>query len=153
AAGTSHPPVMSTPRSLVLALLLLPPALDGSSRSTERRSLRESRTVTSIEHWRAGSPFVLRGSVTVAPGGTLSIDPGTRMEATPGSAIVIQRGGRIIADGTMLRPIVLSCRSSVKLAGCWEGLVINGNAPINIGTPVPAAGQRPRTNAIVVPPT
>ncbi len=81
----------------------------------------------------------LVGEVRLAAGRTLVIEAGTRVEATPGSRLVIERGASIIADGTALRPIVLTCVGSLAepllAPGCWGGVVLQGFAPVNGGTP------------------
>jgi alpha-tubulin suppressor-like RCC1 family protein len=77
----------------------------------------------------------LAGPVRVEAGGTLEIEPGTRIEARPGVGIDVQRDGLLMANGTLLEPIVMTCTSSTKYAGCWNGLRIHGFARINFGTP------------------
>jgi len=85
--------------------------------------------------------YEIQGRVKVRNGATLTIQAGTRVEGgtpAPGqdvSTLIIQRDGRIVAIGTPLEPIVMSCTSPTKVAGCWGGLVIAGNSSINDGTP------------------
>ncbi len=77
----------------------------------------------------------LVGPVEVEAGGSLVIEAGTRIEARPGASIDVQRDGAIIANGTLLEPIVLTCGSVPRYAGCWNGLRLRGYARINYGTP------------------
>lgn len=87
--------------------------------------------------------YILEGLVRIGgqgagdSAGVLIIEPGTRVEGsstvTP-AALFIQRNGRIYADGTALEPIVFSCNAATKAKGCWGGIFIGGNAPINNGT-------------------
>jgi hypothetical protein len=94
-------------------------------------------------------------NVYVRNNATLTIDPGTRIEGWYGTGVfgsggvgqgqgtlIIQRDGRIVADGTALEPIIFSCRLpnfmgprgeaiGTRWPGCWGGLIIAGNATIN----------------------
>lgn len=79
--------------------------------------------------------YVLRGVVFIERGGTLVIAPGTRIVgefATLGT-LVIEKGGRIIADGRADAPIVFTSDQPIgqRFRGDWGGLIINGDAPIN----------------------
>jgi alpha-tubulin suppressor-like RCC1 family protein len=78
--------------------------------------------------------ITLDAPVTIAAGGELVILPGTRIEAAPGASLDISRDARLIANGTVLQPIVFTCTSRPSYEGCWEGLTIRGNAKINFGT-------------------
>lgn len=76
--------------------------------------------------------------VKVNNGATLTIQSGTRIEGiyvdtakANVSALIIERDGRIDAQGTQLQPITFSCNQTPKFKGCWGGLVINGNATVN----------------------
>lgn len=83
----------------------------------------------------ADTVYELQGTVNVPGGVTLTIQPGTRIEgdrATRG-ALVIRRGGNILAAGTRLQPIVFTCTAAVKDRGCWGGIVINGFSLLNNG--------------------
>jgi hypothetical protein len=68
--------------------------------------------------------------------GTLNIAPGTLIigeRATKGT-LIIQRGSKIIAEGTAANPIVFTSERKVgeREPGDWGGLVICGNAVINL---------------------
>ncbi len=92
-------------------------------------------SLTADTHW------VLRGAVFIgAADGTsparLTIAAGTRIigeTATRGS-LVIERGAQIIANGTAAAPIVMTSDQPVgrRFRGDWGGLIINGNAPLNL---------------------
>jgi hypothetical protein len=91
--------------------------------------------------WPARSVVQLAGSVMVPAGATLTIEPGVVVEAAASTEIVVQRNGRIRAQGTVLEPIVLSCVGTAT-QGCWDGVTVLGNAPLNHGTPTSPAGGR-----------
>jgi len=80
--------------------------------------------------------YVLRGVIFIERGATLTIQPGTRVVgefATLGT-LVIAQGGRIVADGTADAPIVFTSDQPVgqRARGDWGGLIINGEAPLNV---------------------
>jgi hypothetical protein len=82
------------------------------------------------------SYYVLRGVVFIARGADLNIQAGTRIVgeyATLGT-LVIERGGRIFADGTVDQPIVFTSDQPIgsRGRGDWGGLIINGEAPLNV---------------------
>jgi len=87
-------------------------------------------TLTNDVYW------VLRGAVFIANATDIIIEPGTRIVgefATLGT-LVIEQGGRIIANGTAEAPIVFTSDQPIgeRGRGDWGGLIINGRAPINL---------------------
>lgn len=85
--------------------------------------------------------WVLSGGVFVGEDGgatgNLTIEPGTRVLGVSGNDfLAVQRGSKIFAEGTATAPIVFTgphnASSAQAGAGNWGGLVINGQAPINI---------------------
>ncbi len=94
----------------------------------------------------ADKQYLLKGFVTVERGATLTIEPGTIIygdKETKGS-LIIKRGGKIYANGTKDRPIVFTSAQPVgrRAAGDWGGVLILGEAPINVpgGTAVVEGG-------------
>jgi hypothetical protein len=95
--------------------------------------------------WTADKIYKLVGFVrvgqedvfgTTTKTGTLTIEAGTLIigdRATKGT-LVIQRGSKIIANGTVDKPIVMTSERNPgeKEAGDWGGLVICGKAPNNL---------------------
>ncbi|MDX2192498.1 MAG: fibronectin type III domain-containing protein [Gemmatimonadales bacterium] len=108
-------------------------------------NITASRTLTS------DTVYTIRGYVKVANGATLTILPGTRIEGdfnVLGSSLWIQRGARLVAEGTADRPIVFTSSQPVgqRRAGDWGGIVMVGNARVNrtenpLNTEGGAAGQ------------
>ncbi len=88
----------------------------------------------------ADTEYLIRGGVFIGDGTNttvLTIEPGTVLygESATNGMLVINRGSRIMAEGTALAPIVMT---SDKAAGSrgrsdWGGLIINGRAPLNSG--------------------
>lgn len=85
---------------------------------------------------RCENDYLLRFSTYVSPGTTLSIQPGTRLlgDLDTRGTLIVQPGGRIHAAGTPESPIVFSSAApqGAKKPGDWGGLIILGNAPLNL---------------------
>lgn len=95
-----------------------------------------SGSITQNTIWYKDSSYVLSGYVYVKNGATLTIQPGTTIlgdKASKGT-LIITRGSKIIADGTLNQPIVFTSAlpEGVRGYGDWGGLVILGNARINV---------------------
>lgn len=87
--------------------------------------------------WNNDTIYTIRHQVFVNAGATLTIEPGTLIQAAGQNAvIVVERGGKIMAEGTRRAPIVMTCEAEVGLreSGCWAGLIILGNASMTRGT-------------------
>ncbi|HYF04134.1 MAG TPA: T9SS type A sorting domain-containing protein [Patescibacteria group bacterium] len=80
--------------------------------------------------------YGLDGYVFVEDGATLRIEPGTIVvggQVGTNSALCINRGGKIYAKGTKLRPIIFtsSAKPGERAAGDWGGILMCGRARIN----------------------
>jgi hypothetical protein len=76
----------------------------------------------------------LTGALLVKDGATLTIEAGTRINALAGGTdvyILVEKGGKIIADGTEAKPILFTSNASIPKAGDWGGIIINGMAPLS----------------------
>lgn len=109
----------------------------------------KSGTLTANETWDASRVYYLQGRVVVPSGVTLTILPGAIIKGKQGaetnaSALVVARGGRIIADGAADNPIIFTSELDDIEIGQkvgsnltktdnekWGGIVILGNAPIS----------------------
>ncbi len=79
--------------------------------------------------------YKLTGEVFVQPPAVLTIQPGTTIfgDKVTGAALVIRPGAKIQAVGTADAPIVFTSEGGEFAdPGDWGGLVILGNAPINV---------------------
>ncbi len=92
----------------------------------------------------ANKQYLLNGLVYVQSGNTLTIPAGTVIMGDKASkgALVINRGGKLIANGTAAKPIVFtsSAPAGYKKPGDWGGIVICGKAPNNQGTTIAMEG-------------
>ena len=97
--------------------------------------------------WTNDTIYRIRHQVFVNSGATLTIEAGTLIQASGQNAvIVVEKGGKIMADGRREAPIVMTCDQPVgqRESGCWAGLIILGNAPMTRGTGL-AEGVIPET--------
>jgi len=86
----------------------------------------------------ADTLWVLDGLIVVKPGTTLTIEPGTVIAGMSGtgdatSYMIVDKGGKIIADGTSDLPIVFTSVERVEninnnAVGQWGGLTLIGHA-------------------------
>jgi hypothetical protein len=85
--------------------------------------------------------YGLKGVVFVRAGATITIDPGTIIFGEVGntSCLCINRGAKIMAQGTAQKPIIFTSGvvAGQRDRGDWGGLLIMGKAPVNtIETPI-----------------
>ena len=91
--------------------------------------------ITSDMTLKAGDSNLLRGFVYVTDGVTLTIEPGAVIKgekATKGS-LIIERGAKIIAEGTAEKPIVFTSDQAKgsRTYGDWGGLILCGKSTVN----------------------
>ena len=82
----------------------------------------------------SGIAHNLTGALLVKQGATLTIEAGTTIRALAGGTdvyILVERGGKIIADGTATSPIKFTSNSIIPQPGDWGGIIINGKAPLS----------------------
>lgn len=108
-------------------------------------------TISSNTTWTSGNVYKISGVVYVDTLVTLTIQPGTIIrgdETVANSCLIITRGGKINAVGTVCNPIVFT---SNKAAGSrakadWGGVILLGNARNNQGTNTFIEGLPQTTN-------
>lgn len=103
--------------------------------SNIQSSINVSGTISQSQEWTANNRYVLNEFVGVTAGATLTIQPGTVIYGgTSRATLFIQKGAKIIADGTARRPIIFTSprRTGDRAQTDWGSLVVLGNAPINV---------------------
>ncbi|MGL5958192.1 MAG: hypothetical protein ACRCZZ_06335 [Phocaeicola sp.] len=79
--------------------------------------------------------YILKGWVYVGEGSTLTIEPGTiiKGDKETQAALIVERGGKLIAKGDEKNPIVFTSEEPKgnRKPGDWGGLIICGKAPNN----------------------
>ncbi|MDJ0364175.1 T9SS C-terminal target domain-containing protein [Hymenobacter sp. H14-R3] len=131
--GTTTPPTPTTPTGTTVTV--------------------ETGTVgiTTNTTWTASNKYLLKGYVYVRSGVTLTIEPGTIIKGDKDTkgALIIEPGAKIIAVGTVDKPIVFTSNQpkGSRNYGDWGGLIIAGNAPVNsiVGTTLPTIEGGPTT--------
>jgi hypothetical protein len=101
--------------------------------------------LTQGANFTCNNTYILTGKIYIPAGKTLNIAPGTvikgALHATPAeaSALIIERGGKIYANGTEFCPIVFTAFEdpmngtySVSNVGMWGGVVLLGKASNNL---------------------
>lgn len=113
-----------------------------------------SENITANETWYADTVYQLGGRITVTAGATLTIEPGTVIKGEAGTganatALLIARGGKLMAEGTASLPIIFtsvadeithdqlltgdfkSPNLDATVSGLWGGVIVLGNAKIS----------------------
>jgi hypothetical protein len=101
--------------------------------------------ITANTTWTpAGNPYILYGDVRVNNNATLTIQAGVVVRGDKASrgTLTIERGSRILANGTSTNPIVFTSNQPVnqRASKDWGGLNIMGRATNNQGANVNAEG-------------
>ena len=116
----------------------------------ETITVKDDGNGTGTVIWTSNNVYLLDGFVFVNDGQTLTIEAGTVIKGKAGqgenaSALVVARGGKIMAEGTADTPIVFTAEAddlNGSVAdlddGLWGGLIILGKARTNT---VPAEQQ------------
>ena len=104
-------------------------------------------SITSNTTWSNDNIYQLNQKVVVQDGATLTIEAGTIVKGSSGtgslaSALVVARGGKLMAEGTASEPIIMTSASdNITIGqtmgtnldqndrGLWGGLIVLGNAP------------------------
>ncbi|MEW6508959.1 MAG: T9SS type A sorting domain-containing protein [Bacteroidota bacterium] len=99
-----------------------------------------SGDITTNTTWTSDKTYLLVSIVRVQSGATLTIQPGTKIYGQNSSqgSLVVKPGGKIMAEGTQNNPIVFTSEFTKSGStrqptyGDWGGIIILGNAPINV---------------------
>ena len=86
--------------------------------------------------WTANHVYLIKGFYYVRTGVTLTIEPGTviRGDKDTKGTLLIERGAKLMAEGTLSQPIVFTSNSisGERSYGDWGGVVLCGKASINV---------------------
>ncbi len=113
-----------------------------------KKGISVTSNISANTTWETGKIYILETRVAVLSGVTLTIQPGVVVKGNAGTgsnatALMIARGGKLMAEGTATSPIIFTSLSdnilpgqvaspnlAPDLDGLWGGLLILGNAPI-----------------------
>jgi hypothetical protein len=119
---------------------------DDSSTTPTGNTIEVSGELSGNINWTADKQYLLKGFVYVVDGGVLTIAPGTVVKGDKASigTLIIERGAKLIADGTSDKPIVFTSNAPVgyRNRGDWGGVVLCGKAPVNATDPQIEGGPR-----------
>jgi hypothetical protein len=97
-----------------------------------------SGEITRARTLSADTTYLIEGFVYVTDGATLTIPAGTILKGDNASkaTLIVERGGKIMAQGTADKPIVFTSNQSKgqRSYGDWGGIIICGKAPVNTPT-------------------
>jgi len=124
-------------------LITLPTCRRGDIPIDETNVIRDAGQGTGTTTWTKDNEYILEGFVFVNPGQMLTIEAGTVIWGKTGqgeyaSALIVARGGMIIAEGTATEPIIFTVEGDdlegsvpVHSKGLWGGLVLLGQSKLN----------------------
>jgi hypothetical protein len=127
---------------------------DTNPPASETGNIVVTQNITTNTTWTNDRPYQLGGRIVVTAGATLTIEPGTIIKGEAGTganatALIIARGGKIMADGRADAPIIFtsvadeispedvaagdftSPNLDPTVNGLWGGVIVLGHAPIS----------------------
>lgn len=91
--------------------------------------------ITANQTWTSGNVYLLDGWVYIDNNVTVTIEAGTviRGSKVNQGALIVERGGKLIANGTQSSPIVFTSNIAPgsRSYGDWGGIIICGRSQIN----------------------
>jgi len=89
--------------------------------------------------------YILKGKVYIVGDHTLKVEAGTTIKGSYSGSdvavLVISRGSKLVANGTVDAPIVFTSSSPSPASGDWGGIVLCGKANINTAFAGTGGGQ------------
>jgi len=123
---------------------------DNSGSSDDDSCIVKAGGIAVNETWTADKCYILDRKVVVQEGVTLTIEPGTIIKGRAGtgslsSALIVARGGVLIAEGTASQPIIFTSEAdNISIGetagtnldenniGLWGGIIVLGNATCSL---------------------
>lgn len=132
------------------------PTDDDDPGTTTGEEITKTGYITADETWESENVYILEGKVIVAEGVTLTIEPGTIIKGEEGqetlaSALVVDQGGKLIAEGSPSSPIIFTSvldgiqpgettgTLTTADTGLWGGVIVLGKAPISVNGDIETA--------------
>ncbi len=131
----------------VLASFILMTSLTACKKKKSNNSIEEVKPssnqeiivgeIKSNKTLSANKQYLLRGYVRVMSGATLEIQAGTIImgEKASKAALIIEKGGKIKANGTATNPIIFTsdqpAGEKTRSVGDWAGIIICGKSKVN----------------------
>lgn len=115
------------------------PVLFGNEKGNQEVEVTRNVTI-------AKGTYLLKGWCYITDGTTVTIEPGTviRGDKDTKAALIVERGGKLIAKGTQNEPIVMTSemKKGYRKPGDWGGLIVCGKARTNQGEQQIEGGPR-----------
>jgi hypothetical protein len=100
--------------------------------------------ITSDMTLTSNKVYYLNGWVYIKDGATLTIEPGTVIRGSKANkaAIIVEKGAKIMAEGTLEKPIVFTSNQAAgsRSYGDWGGVILLGKATVNKVDPIIEGG-------------
>lgn len=136
-------------KNITLYLVIVLSLLSGCRKSDylaeeDRIQMNDYGQGTGTVTWTKDREYLVEGPLFVNEGQVLTIEAGTVVRFRTGkgenaSALIVSRGGKIIARGTPAEPVIFTAEADdlngsleKDATGLWGGIIILGNAPVNI---------------------
>jgi hypothetical protein len=104
----------------------------------------KSGDITTDITLQASKVYYLDGWVYVKSGATITIEPGTVIRGSKANkgALIVEKGAKIMAEGTMENPIVFTSNQDAgsRSYGDWGGVILLGKATVNKVDPIIEGG-------------
>lgn len=125
---------------LILSIVLIAMLISFTKESTAQidSTTLNSSSITGNVVLVKTTKYLMKGFNYVRDGGSITIPAGTVIMGAFESkgTLIIERGGKIFANGTVDAPVVFTSQKPVgqRAAGDWGGVIILGRATINTST-------------------
>jgi len=134
---------MKMKKTITMMMLMLLVITGNILSQTIDSTTLNASNITGTVNLTNNKTYIMKGFNYVKAGGVIVIQKGSLIlgdKATTGT-LVIERGGKIIADGTASQPIVFTSRQpiGVRGPGDWGGILILGRSRINTSTGLDSA--------------
>ncbi len=107
----------------------------GGSGTGSSNTVTLSGRITTNTTLKKADQNILKGLVYVTNGVTLTVEAGATVRAsfsgTDVAALIVSRGGKLVATGSESEPVVFTSSSPSPRSGDWGGIVLLGKATIN----------------------
>ena len=128
--------------SLLLGLIIVISAGKSYSYGVDSTTLNAA-SITGTVHLNGNTIYIMKGFNYVRNGAVIVIDPGALIlgDKPTSGALIVERGGKIYANGTVDKPITFTSRFAPgnRHPGDWAGIILLGRAGINTVTGVDSA--------------
>ena len=134
--------------SLLLFLLITVISGESFSQPVDSTTLYQAN-ITGVVTLNGYTTYIMNRFNYVRAGGVLVIEPGALIKGTPKGpnpgenpgVLIVERGGKIIANGTADKPITFTSMKApgLRQPGDWGGIIILGRAGINTVTGIDSA--------------